>query len=1186
MWMRDVDVPEEVITAHRVGDLVLFVGAGVSVDAPSSLPTFVELTEKIALESGRKLSDADRARPDRYLGELHEQHGVDVHRRVADRLSPPGSQPNALHTALADLVMAGRAGRIITTNYDLHLSTELASKSAGSPRYTAPALPVGDNFSGLVYLHGALDQPTASLVVTDRDFGRAYLTDAWAARFLERMFGGFVVLFVGYSHEDVVMTYLARGLGRASRRYVLTDKPDSVEWRRLGIQPIGYALTDTGGHDALPAAIAAWAKRASMGLLEHRSHIADLLSTAPSDVPEDVSYLENVVRDPDTVRFFTEYADGPEWLQWLTEQPTFASLFDTSAPSAAVGQALADWFVQRFVMDETRFESALELLARHGGRMSADLWHSIGWHLHTGPKPRPEWLSRWVIMLLRDPPEYTGDWLEYALLASLWPQDRAVALALFDHLTEPHPIISGAFGPLSVRTSVTLAGGQNRLREAWDKILLPQITDIAPDVIAIVDHHLRRANQLMRATGAATDEWDSLSNRRKGIEPNPQDAYPDPIDVVIDAARDTIVHRIRQTPEVGQAWLETWQESPVPLLRRLATHAWVVREDKSMDDKLAWLHSKQLLYNTEQHHDVYQLLKCVGDASDEAVATLVAAVLAGPADRGDYTNHAIVNLLAWLAQHGPDHGAIQSAYAAFRADHEDVEPRTHLDYLSWGESGSIGHQPPMTAETLHERLSADAPSVLTELLVYRDRESPLDGTTWHDVTGLVASTVRQWPENGVTIVAEAARHDESEQSLVESVIEGWAAAELTEAQAAQILKHLLERRDLAELRDEIARLLADRQPSSDEVSIWPALPLARELASKLWDAEVDSDDDGGEGTGDGLTGLAWHWGSHLAEFWIQAIAADWRATGDGWRGLDQELRVPLDRIIDANSPAGDAGRSTLATRLHFFFSADREWTGDRLLPLFDWASPELAAPVWTAFIAWGRWNDALLGAGLINGYIGAACRRSHFDEQVRERLLEHLASISLRSEIDPMTSGWLTRFTVDVDEVETRAALWRRIGWELRDLPDEMVERRWSEWMQPYWIARLNSIPIGITKAEASAMATWVPPLGASALAAIELALRHEAGLEQHSDLLRDLAASELLSTSTSEVSAFVAHLLAGTEPPFHGCRDVVKIVNAVRSMTAVEPEAITEQALRLGCPASIWEQPPPEGTGGAGPQD
>ena len=45
-----------------------------------------------------------------------------------------------------------------------------------------------------------------------RDFGRAYLTEGWARRFLVDLFRSFPVLFVGYSHNDIVMTYLARAL--------------------------------------------------------------------------------------------------------------------------------------------------------------------------------------------------------------------------------------------------------------------------------------------------------------------------------------------------------------------------------------------------------------------------------------------------------------------------------------------------------------------------------------------------------------------------------------------------------------------------------------------------------------------------------------------------------------------------------------------------------------------------------------------------------------------------------------------------------------------------------------------------------------------------------------------------------------------------------------------------------------
>jgi hypothetical protein len=49
-------------------------------------------------------------------------------------------------------------------------------------------------------------------VLTDEDFGRAYLTEGWAREFLQRLFAEFTTLFVGYSHNDLPVEYLARGM--------------------------------------------------------------------------------------------------------------------------------------------------------------------------------------------------------------------------------------------------------------------------------------------------------------------------------------------------------------------------------------------------------------------------------------------------------------------------------------------------------------------------------------------------------------------------------------------------------------------------------------------------------------------------------------------------------------------------------------------------------------------------------------------------------------------------------------------------------------------------------------------------------------------------------------------------------------------------------------------------------------
>ena len=59
MWIRDIDVPMSVVEAHRAGDLVLFVGAGASVDPPSGLATFRELAAGIAADANRTVTEAE-----------------------------------------------------------------------------------------------------------------------------------------------------------------------------------------------------------------------------------------------------------------------------------------------------------------------------------------------------------------------------------------------------------------------------------------------------------------------------------------------------------------------------------------------------------------------------------------------------------------------------------------------------------------------------------------------------------------------------------------------------------------------------------------------------------------------------------------------------------------------------------------------------------------------------------------------------------------------------------------------------------------------------------------------------------------------------------------------------------------------------------------------------------------------
>ena len=83
MHFQDVDLPQVVIDARKRGNLVLFAGAGVSMDAPSNYPNFRDLATDLG---GTAYPIEDHELIDRYLGRLVE-NGIPVHDRVKGRLA-------------------------------------------------------------------------------------------------------------------------------------------------------------------------------------------------------------------------------------------------------------------------------------------------------------------------------------------------------------------------------------------------------------------------------------------------------------------------------------------------------------------------------------------------------------------------------------------------------------------------------------------------------------------------------------------------------------------------------------------------------------------------------------------------------------------------------------------------------------------------------------------------------------------------------------------------------------------------------------------------------------------------------------------------------------------------------------------------------------------------------------------
>lgn len=346
------DIPERLLQAHEDGRVVFFCGAGISY--PARLPGFAGLAEKVYTALAPTPNAVQQAaikagQFDTAIGLLEADivgGRETVRRALAGILTPDLSAPNATATHEAMLALGKcRNGhtRLITTNFDRLFEEVIAAKSLPIERFQAPLLPVPKNrWDGLVYLHGLLSAaPTASkldrLVVSSGDFGLAYLTERWAARFVSELFRNYTVCFVGYSINDPVLRYMMDAL--AADRLLGESPPEMFafgsyskgkegeranEWRAKNVTPILYR--EHNRHAYLHKTLRAWAETYRDGVRGKERIVVECAMARPLASTKQDYFIPRMLwalSDPDGLpaKRFAEIDPVPslDWLAPLSE---------------------------------------------------------------------------------------------------------------------------------------------------------------------------------------------------------------------------------------------------------------------------------------------------------------------------------------------------------------------------------------------------------------------------------------------------------------------------------------------------------------------------------------------------------------------------------------------------------------------------------------------------------------------------------------------------------------------------------------------------------------------------------------------------------------------------------------------------------------------------------------------------
>ena len=219
--------------------------------------------------------------------------------------------------------------------------------------------------------------------------------------FLMELFRAFDILFVGYSHNDTVMSYLARALPQEQTRsrFALTDDEDENRWKFLGIEPVSYT-NDAGDHRNLRSGVSGLADNLQRGNLDWQQRIADVAAHNPMFLDdEDSDLVADALSVAVRARFFTQAATDPAWVDWLESRGHLDGLFqagDLDLPAAE----MAGWLAAKFAL--THSEKVFGLILSHEMRMNPVLWRELAYTVGSGSDTEtdPQILARWVSLLV------------------------------------------------------------------------------------------------------------------------------------------------------------------------------------------------------------------------------------------------------------------------------------------------------------------------------------------------------------------------------------------------------------------------------------------------------------------------------------------------------------------------------------------------------------------------------------------------------------------------------------------------------------------------------------------------------------------------------------------------------------------------------------------------------------------
>lgn len=1054
MIIRGIDFPNEIVRSIRNNNLVVFVGAGVSMGKPTCLPNFEDLAKQIAKGSGIEKKENEPC--DVFLGKL-KFNNIDVNSIAGERLSGLHLKPNELHKYIVSLFNDEQSLKIITTNYDQMLEEAAKDLYENIYVYSSPALPLGNDISGIVHIHGNINEPQY-MVLTDSDFGHAYMIDGYVSRFLVELFESYTILFIGYSYNDIIMRYLTRAMVKDGecRRYILTDN-NSEGWKQLGIEPIIFKQKD---FDSLYEGVKYLGKITNRKPSEWKLLLENVSKNPPTDY-DLKSEVEYCLEDSNKSKLFTEIVHGEGWLWWLDKRHVFDNIFSCSTNISENDKLWINWITKEFVVESK--EIIQKLILEHNEYSDEFACNVLKYAINNQNQMTDEQLSS-LFGIFKD--RIDDEWILSKFIEIFVTRGKFFfAWDLFKKfykcrivITPPWSISNGN----AVDYQNNFIGKGVRVKTAWQKISVAFLPLYPKTILEFGRNKILEIHDRYCMFGLADERNEPMWMNVLPIEEINRKSYSnDIIIMLIDYMQKAVSELQKNKSSYLQEYIYDCLTSRSVLLKKVALKILRTTSSFSIGKKAELLLKNFDLYSETYKEQIFWLVHSIFDELTEQKRNEIVDIIDNGRNSEDekIDTYEKYNWCIWLMRCNKKNDRLEKIVKNIKKKYPNFQPRKnpqlkieYLDPCKWGKES------PYTEDEL---LRMNIDSLIKVLSEYQG--DYFDGPN-RDGLLLIFRKCVGCNYNWIFNIIPKLKHAINVKSdiwpcIYESII----YSEIKTKEKYKLLKLLSDEEYINTHFDLISKLMKIIIEDSEKEEI-------REFEDKIWDISCyilnNKLTDNYDYYRNDIIDISRNCSSSLCVMSLIRLYALCNEA-EGERYILLFSKILMEEREDKRQIV-----CVLAGQFNFFFNRNKKWCLEYIFPYLSSENDDEFSDAWEGYISYsGRvcYEDDKAIQGM---YLNAIYRLNLFKEDSRRQFIELYSTLIVKGIKDPLNNYIVKLLEYGSDEDYCTFA--NTVKEMLESMTEKKVDSIWNDWLKEYVYNRTKNSPITFKKDELICVAEWI----------------------------------------------------------------------------------------------------------------